>query len=157
MNLIEDPKAHATTLAEMIRKASEGYEVGNVRAHREQWAIVIAALEQYAKTPAPEEARDSDAKDAARWRWLLSHNAMPSANGDYGTPSIEFHLPEEQQGQWIARGGEELNRVVDSFLPQSNESKLACVHRGGCRKVNECMAEQRCTALDAANERSEGK
>lgn len=54
-------------------------------------------------------------KDAERYRWLLSHNAMPSANGDYGTPSIEFHLPEDQQGQWIARGGEDLSRVIDSM------------------------------------------
>jgi hypothetical protein len=46
--LIPDPQAHALTLADMILKASEGYEVGTVRAHREQWAIVIAALKAYA-------------------------------------------------------------------------------------------------------------
>jgi hypothetical protein len=49
--LIPDPQAHALTLAEMILKASDGYEVGTVRAHREQWAIVIAALKAYAVPP----------------------------------------------------------------------------------------------------------
>lgn len=53
--LIPDPRAHALALAETILKASEGYEVGTVRAHREQWAIVIAALKAYA---APSETGD---------------------------------------------------------------------------------------------------
>lgn len=62
--LIGDPKAHALTLAAMIRKASEGYEVGNVRAHREQWAIVIAALENFARS---ESGRIEELAKAAGW------------------------------------------------------------------------------------------
>lgn len=48
IGLIPDPRSHAATLADMIAKASDGFEVGTVRAHREQWAIVIAALRAFA-------------------------------------------------------------------------------------------------------------
>ena len=50
--LVADPKAHALKIAEMIRAAAEGHEIGTVRAHREQWAIVIAALEAYGRSEA---------------------------------------------------------------------------------------------------------
>lgn len=63
-------------------------------------------------SPADPE-HDALVKDAARWRWLLSHKAMPSADDGYGTPAIYFDLPDDQQGKWIARSGEDLNRIVD--------------------------------------------
>lgn len=69
--LIPDPCGHATTLADLIAEASDGCEVGTVRAHREQWAIVIAALRAFAVS---ESAAQSDQRDAARYRRLRNQD-----------------------------------------------------------------------------------
>lgn len=49
--LIPDPRAHASTVADMMQRAAElneGKEVANVRMHREQLAVIVAALRAYA-------------------------------------------------------------------------------------------------------------
>lgn len=67
--LIPDPKAHASTVADMMQRAAElneGKEIANIRMHREQLAVVVAALRAYATAP----SETADSKDAVRWRAL---------------------------------------------------------------------------------------
>lgn len=70
--LIPDPKAHALVVAGMMRSAAElngSKEIANIRMHREQLAIVVAALEAFASSEiAPNNAapqiRPQDGEEA---------------------------------------------------------------------------------------------
>lgn len=55
------------------------------------------------------------------------------ADGDYGTA----HLMERAA---------ELLSPPHRALPSGHS--VACIHRSGCRRVDQCQGEQRCTALD---------
>lgn len=57
MNLIPDPREHARIVAEMMQRAAElngSAEIANIKMHREQLAVVVAALRQYAEATPPE-------------------------------------------------------------------------------------------------------
>lgn len=63
--LIPDPKAHASTVADMMQRAAElneGKEIANIKMHREQFAVIVAALRAYAMRAGPNRS----AKDFAR-------------------------------------------------------------------------------------------
>lgn len=72
--LIPDPRAHASTVADMMQRAAElneGKEVANVRMHREQLAVIVAALRAYA---VPEcGTRELCASHADAWYTSRNH------------------------------------------------------------------------------------